>query len=171
MAAFAESVSCLAWRGGAWTVADLESGSLAQLRVPTPPGGGVPLLEEVDAHARDVQSLRWSSPPRRLLSAGRDRLVKVWDFAVNEGVAAALRLVASLRLHGCGGDSPNLARTWVAATWVPFLGGMVASLEGGDFVAWKLGGSDNDVVRLRSSHTRPVDASHEEGYVAEVLEM
>ena len=32
----------------------------------------------------------------------------------------------------------------------------MASLEGGDFVAWKAGGLDNDMVRLRSGHTRPV---------------
>ena len=115
MAALAESVSCLAWRGGAWTVAGLESGRLGLLRVPDPPGGGVPLLEEVDAHARDVQSLRWSSPPPRLLSAGRDRLVKVWDSAENEGGAAALRLVALLKLPGSGGAATNLARTWVSA--------------------------------------------------------
>ena len=32
----------------------------------------------------------------------------------------------------------------------------MASLEGGDFVAWKAGGLDSDVVRLRSGHTCPV---------------
>ena len=156
VAALSAPVSCLAWRDGAWAVAGLESGRLAVLRVPPSPGGTPVLEEEKEAHGRDVQSLRWSSPRRQLLSAGRDRLVKVWDFAVDKGGAAALRLVASLRLPGCGGDSPNLARTWVSAAWVPFLGGVVASLEGGDFVAWKVGGSDNEVVRLRSGHTRPV---------------
>ena len=156
MAAMSAPVSCLAWRDGAWAVAGLESGRLAVLRVPPSPGGTPVLEEEKEAHGRDVQSLSWSSPRRRLLSAGRDRLVKVWDFAGDEGGALVLRLVASLRLPGSGGAAPNLARTWVSAAWVPHLGGVVASLEGGDFVAWKVGGSDNDVVRLRSGHTRPV---------------
>ena len=156
VAALSAPVSCLAWRDGAWAVAGLESGRLAVLRVPPSPGG-TPVLEgEAEAHGRDVQSLRWSTPRRQLLSAGRDRLLKVWDFAEDEGGAAALRLVALLRLPGCGGDSPKLARTWVSAAWAPFLGGVVASLEGGDFVAWDAGGPDSDVVRLRSGHTRPV---------------
>jgi len=156
-AALSAPVSCVAWRDGAWAVAGLESGRLAVLRVPPSPRGTPVLEEEQEGHSRDVQSLRWSSPPRRLLSAGRDRLVKVWDFSEGEGgAAAALRPVASLGLPGCGDGSPKLARTWVSAAWAPFLGGVVASLEGGDFVAWKGGGSANAVVRLRSGHTRPV---------------
>lgn len=168
VASLASSVTCLAWRDvpevgpspGIWAAVGLRSGHLALLQVPQSAAAraGLPVESPPPAacflegaHDGDVQSLEWASGGGgRLLSAGRDRVVKIWEVEElssqmgSGGIGApSLRLVARLKLPGGGAAQANSdgGRSWVSAAWTePSWGGtcqgVVASLESGDLAWW-----------------------------------